>query len=391
MLTLIKNAEVYSPEAIGKNDILIGGGVILALDKQINLPPSWNNIESVDAEGQYAVPGFVDTHVHITGGGGEGGFHTRTPELQFSDAILGGLTTIVGVIGTDGTTRTMSNLVAKARSLTEEGISCYCLTGNYQIPLNTLTASIEEDLLHIDPIIGVGEIAISDHRSSQPTASEIAKVASSARVGGMLAGKGGIVTVHVGDGKGQLQLLEEVIENTDIPRSQFMPTHLNRNPSLFEAAKTFAKQGGRIDFTTSTVPSSPGEDDITCHFALQECLKAGVPIEQITFTSDAQGSLPKFDEAGDFIGLGIGKVTSLFKAVQDAVLFGAIPLETAIQTITSSPAKAMKLESKGRLETEKDGDVVLLDENLTIDTVIAKGKVMMERKTLRDKGTFEST
>ena len=71
------------------------------------------------------MPGFIDGHVHMTGGGGEGGYATRTPELSLSDAIRGGVTTIVGCLGTDGVTRSLAALLAKARALDEEGISTF--------------------------------------------------------------------------------------------------------------------------------------------------------------------------------------------------------------------------------------------------------------------------
>lgn len=210
----------------------------------IELPDlSFADIEVIEAEGKIAVPGFIDSHVHIIGGGGEGSYKTRTPEIQLTDATLSGITTLVGVIGTDGTTRTMASLIAKARALEEEGITCYVQTGSYQVPVKTLTGKIEDDLILIDKIIGVGEIAIADHRSSQPTVEEMAKIASAARVGGMLSGKAGIVNVHVGDSYDHLKLLEDIAENTDIPIKQFYPTHINRNPHLFEAGIRYAKKG----------------------------------------------------------------------------------------------------------------------------------------------------
>ncbi|PSL51368.1 beta-aspartyl-dipeptidase (metallo-type) [Salsuginibacillus halophilus] len=389
MFTLIKQADVYTPENIGIKDILMAGGKIAAIEDEIEVPASWGEVRTVNAAGRPAVPGLIDAHVHITGGGGEGGFRTRTPELTLSDAVQGGVTTVVGVIGTDGTTRTMDNLVAKARSLTEEGITCYCLTGNYHVPVKTLTGAVEDDILHIDPIIGAGEIAIADHRSSQPTVNELAKVASASRIGGMLSGKGGSVTVHVGDGKDQLDVLEETVSTTNLPITQFVPTHLNRSHDLFERAVTYAKNGGYVDFTTSTVPNAADEDELTCPKALESLLNQNISITQISFTSDAQGSLPAFDEQGNFTGLDVGRVTSLFDAVRQCVQEKGIPLETAIQTITTTPAKAQQLREKGRIAKGFDGDLVLLDQDLTIQTVIAKGDVLMEEQTLLRTGTFE--
>jgi beta-aspartyl-dipeptidase (metallo-type) len=165
-LILIRNAIVYAPELIGKRDVLIGGEKILAIDETIELPSS-SFLRVIDADGMFLTPGLIDPHVHIAGGGGEGGFATRTPELSLSDATKFGVTTVVGLLGTDGTTRHHCNLLAKARSLEAEGLSTYILTGSYQLPSQTLTGSIQSDIINIDKIIGVGEVAIADHRSSE--------------------------------------------------------------------------------------------------------------------------------------------------------------------------------------------------------------------------------
>lgn len=389
MLTLIKNGDIYAPDYLGKKDILLIDRKIGFIENEIEVPEQFVEMKVIDATGKKVVPGFIDSHVHLIGGGGEGGFRTRTPEIQLTQATTAGITTLVGVLGTDGTTRTMPSLIAKARALEEEGITTYVQTGSYQVPVKTLTGKIEDDIILIDKIIGAGEIAIADHRSSQPTAEELAKIASAARIGGMLSSKSGIVNVHVGDSFDHLQLIEKVVEHTDIPIRQFYPTHINRNPHLFEAGIEYANKGGWVDFTTSSIPKFLEEGEVKCSVALKRMLDAGVDIGQITFTSDGQASLPDFDNNGELIGLQIGQVSSLYEAVKDAVLNEGIPLETAIRVITANPAAILKLKQKGRIEAGLDADLVLLDENHEIETVIAMGKVMVENRVAIVKGTFE--
>lgn len=389
MLTLIKNGEIFAPDCLGKKDILLVDRKIGFIEDKIDIPDDFVEVQVIDAAGKKIVPGFIDSHVHLIGGGGEGGFRTRTPEIQLTQATTAGITTLVGVLGTDGTTRTMPSLIAKARALEEEGVTTYVQTGSYQVPVKTLTGKIEDDIILIDKVIGAGEIAIADHRSSQPTPEELAKIASAARIGGMLSGKSGIVNVHVGDSRDHLKVIEEVVENTDIPIRQFYPTHMNRNPHLFEAGIEYAKKGGWIDFTTSSIPKFLEEGEVKCSVALKRMLDAGVDIGQITFTSDGQASLPDFDEQGELIGLQIGQVSSLYAAVKEAILTEGIPLDVAIRVITANPAAVLKLSQKGRIETGRDADLVLLDDNLEIDTVIAMGKVMVEKGQPVVKGTFE--
>ncbi|MCX6539648.1 MAG: beta-aspartyl-peptidase [Acidobacteria bacterium] len=387
-MLLLKNADIYTPANIGRADILIAGGRIIRVEPDIHIPDAYCGL--VDATGFIAVPGLIDGHVHVTGGGGEGGYATRTPEMALSDAVRGGVTTVVGCLGTDGVTRSMAGLLAKARGLDEEGISTFIYTGHYAVPVRTLTGSIEQDLLLIDKIIGVGEVALSDHRSSQPTFDEFSRTAAEARRGGMLSGKAGIVNVHMGDGPRGLALIRRALAETEIPITQFLPTHINRNPTLFDEGIAYAKSGGLVDFTTSTVPAFLDEGEVKCSAGLRRMLDAGVDVSHITFTSDGQGSLPDFDAQGRLRRLEIGRVTSLFSEVRDAVRDEHVPLEVALQVVTSTPARILKLRGKGHLAVGTDADIVLLDPgDLGICGTIAKGRWLMRDRQVLVKGTFE--
>lgn len=386
-MLLIKNVQTYSPDPLGRMDLLIAGGRIERLEAGLRMPRGW--AEVIDGSKLIATPGFIDGHVHLIGGGGEGGYKTRTPELMLSDAIHGGITSIVGCLGTDGITRSLPALLAKARALEEEGISTWMYSGAYGVPLPTLTGSLESDLILIDKVIGAGEVAISDHRSSQPSFEAISRLSGEARRGGMLSGKAGLMHFHLGDGMRRLELLERMVAETELPLSQFLPTHINRNPDLFEKGIAWAQMGGAVDFTTSTVPRFLQEGEVKCSIALKRMLQAGVDLGRISFSSDGQGSLPDYHEDGRLKGIGVGRVTSLFAEVRDAIQQEGVPLEQAISVITANPARTLKLPGKGRLAPGMDGDVVLLNANLEVDTVIARGKVLMRRGKLLVRGTFE--
>jgi len=386
-MLLLQNADIFTPDRAGRADILVAGGKIERIAPGTRVDAGY--CEVVDASRFLAVPGFIDSHVHMMGGGGEGGFATRTPALALSDAVRGGVTTVVGCLGTDGVTRSLPGLLALARGLDEDGISTFIYTGSYGVPVQTMTGSIERDVILIDKVIGAGEVALSDHRSSQPTFDEFARVAAEARRGGILSGKAGVVNVHMGDGRRGLEMLRRIVAETEIPVTQFVPTHMNRNPSLFGEAVEWARAGGVADFTTSTTPAFIAEGEVKCSAGFKRMLEAGVDAAQITFTSDGQGSLPHFDEKGRLLGLAIGRVSGLFEEVREIVTLEKLPLEMALKVITVNPARALKLRGKGRLEAGADADIVLLDsKTLEIAGVLARGRWM-----LRDgevvRGTFE--
>lgn len=391
MFLLIENAEVYAPRPLGRQDILIAGEKIVWMGRDFPARATLPGLEIVDGRGHLVLPGFVDNHVHIIGGGGEGSFRTRTPEIVLTDLTLAGVTSVIGVLGTDCVTRHTASLIAKARALEEEGLSAWALLGSYQLPLRPFTGHVQDDLVLIDKLIGVGEVALSDHRSSQPQKEELLRIAAASRVAAMLSGKGGIVNVHLGDGPGKLDMLFDIADTSEITLPQFLPTHLNRNPDLFEASIGYALAGGHVDMTTSTTPLFLAEGEVKCSVALRRLLDAGVPSERISFSSDGQGSLPDFDERGRFKGLSIGRSHSIWPEVRDAVVDEKIPLETALAVITSSPADQHKLPGrKGHVETGADADLVLVDDSsLSIRTVVARGRLMVRDGEPLLFGTFE--
>jgi len=384
----VTGGEILGTDGQRRGDILCGGGQILAMGEGLsagNLPQ-----ETLDASDCVLVPGLVDGLAHITGGGGEGGFATRTPEMRARDAIAGGVTTMVGALGTDAVTQTLPGLLAKARGLTEEGLTCFCYTGSYQIPARTLMGGVQDDIVLVDLFLGVGEVAISDHRSSHPGRDELIRLAAEARVGGMLSGKAGIVLVHTGDAPGMLEPLREAARHSAIPLTQFWPTHVNRNAGLLADGFRYAREGGYIDFTASTTDELIAAGDVPCGEALPRALAEGVPLERITFTSDGHASLPVFDSEGRLSGLQVGRMDSLLQAVRACVLEAGLPLQEAIAPVTRNPAGILRLAGKGRLVSGADADILALDRrSLEVRHLVSRGRVLMREGVIVHGGYFD--
>lgn len=391
MIKVIKNIKVYAPEYLGEKDLVISSNKIEGIYDNLVIPENFIDIEVIDGKNKLLFPGFIDNHVHINGAGGEGGFKMRTPEIMLTDLTMAGITTVVGCIGTDGVCRDMASLLAKAKALEEEGITTYCYTGSYDIPVKTLTGSIKKDIMLIDKIIGIGEIAISDTRSSQATYDELIQAIAQSRVGGLLSGKSGIANIHLGDGTRKLGYLFRLADETELPITQILPTHINRNGDLFKSGEEYINKGGYIDFTTSTPVDQLAPGELRASEALSILIRNNSNVENVTFSSDGNGSMPIFDDKGKLIKIGICSVSSLYEEVKECIKTYKIPIEDALKVITSNVSKVLKLYNKGSIECGKDADLVLVNEDtLEIDTVIAMGKIMVKNGEAIIKGTFEA-
>lgn len=360
-ITLIRNAEVYAPARLGKLDLLIGGGRVLQMGPALS--PNLPGMEEVDASGLLALPGLVDQHVHITGGGGERGFSSRVPELAAADLLSCGVTTVMGVLGTDSVTRSVSSLVAKAKSLKEEGLSAFCLTGAYDLPSPTVTGSVKDDVAYIEEVLGV-KVALSDHRCAQPTQAELTRLAAHVRLAALTAGKPGVVHIHSGVGKGGLGMLFDILADSDLPVLQFRPTHVEN--VLFDAVR-LAKLGGYIDFTAD-------DDAALTASQILEARTLGAPWALMTMSSDAGGSIPVWNEKREMVGMGVGRPDTLLKVVRALSEGRGVPMEQALCLITQTPADSLGLFKKGRLEPGADGDVVLVGPDLSVRQVFSAGR-----------------
>lgn len=378
MITIIRQVDTFAPKPLGRLDIALSGGRILAMEPSIRLDTSLPVLE-VDGRGKLACPGFIDSLVHITGGGGEGGFHTRTPAMALTDATLAGVSTVVGALGTDATTRTLPDLLARCYALRHLGLGCFIYTGGYQVPVKTLLRDITDDVMLLAPCIGVGEVAIADHRSSHPTEAEFIRLASQARNGGMLSGKAGVVSIHLGDDARGLEWLAEVVSRSQLPLSQFYPTHINRTEAVFQAAITYARRGGWVDITTSTTPELLTQGEVSAAEALVRLLQAGVDSRCMTFSSDGNASLPSFDAQGRFNGLQVGRVASLHQAVVEAIQRWRVPVEQALACVTRNPAIILGLSDRGELAAGQRADLLLMQaDSLAVEALWCGGRLMVE-------------
>jgi beta-aspartyl-dipeptidase (metallo-type) len=361
MFTVIENGELYTPEYIGRGSLLLAGGKIVRVGSDIDkvaLEATGLGCEVVDAQGRLVLPGFIDPHQHFIGAGGEAGPASRMPEIPTKDILRAGMTTVIGILGTDSTTRHLTSLLAKARGLEEQGITTYIYTGNFQVPPPTFTGSVRDDMVVIDKVIGVGEIAIADFRSSKPTVQELARIVSDAVVGGTMSGKAGVAHFHTGAGKEKLGLLHALLDRYDIPAKNLHATHITRSHELIEDAVALAKRGAYVDMDCIDPDFGPSFRYYRDH---------GGPLDHLTVSSDAGA------------GTSEGPHT-FYRSFVEAVQKHGLEVEQILPCFTLNTATVLKLPAKGRLKEGADADVLVLSkEGLEIEQVYASGQRLLHK------------
>src|SRR3954447_7987819 len=271
---LIEGGELYTPEAAGPGSVFIACGRILEVGRVTGA----FHRDILDAQGCVVTPGLIDPHEHLIGGSGERGFHSQTPEIFLHELIEGAITSVVGCLGVDVVTRTMPALLAKVKGLRREGISAFLYTGGYSVPPTTLTGSARNDILFVEEVIGVGETAIADQRSSRPQAAELARIASEAYIAGMLSQKAGVLHFHTGDDERRLADVRALLDEYHIPPESLYPTHVERTPELFDEAIELAQRGVTVDVDVM-------ERDLAVW--LKRYRTGGGPAGRLTASSDA--------------------------------------------------------------------------------------------------------
>ena len=385
-MLLLRNADVFAPRALGLRHLLLGGGRILWIGESLGEMPEALAIDTLDLQGLRLIPGFIDGHVHVSGGGGEAGFASRVPAPMLSRYTEAGVTSVIGLLGTDDAGRGTAELLAHVYALREQGMNAWAYCGGYHLPPTTLTGTVRGDIAFAEPLIGVGEVAISDHRSSQPTLDDLLRLASEAHVAGLMSGKAGIVHLHLGDGVRGLDLVRQALDVSELPPRVFQPTHVNRKKALFEEAVALAKRGCHVDITA--FPVDEGEDAWPAAEALLRYLDSGAPPERVSISSDAGGCLPCFDADGRVCGMDVGHSGALLDTLNQLLARG-LPLERALPAFTCNPADLLRLPGKGQINTGMDADLVALDANGAAHHVWLGGIAHVRAGEVVRRGMFE--
>jgi beta-aspartyl-dipeptidase (metallo-type) len=349
---VIENGDLYAPVPAGTQSLLLANERVEKLGDIDRRALDLLGVEYdvIDASDCMVVPGFVDPHEHLLGGSGEGTLALQSPMLLPREIVRAGITTVVGVLGVDTTTKTIAGLLGRVKAMRDEGLSAWMWTGGYNVPPTTVMSSIRDDLVFVDEIIGAGEVAIADERGLNQSAQELAKLVRDTHVGGLLSGKAGITHFHVGEEEVRLEPLREVVEQFQVKPEWLYPTHVQRNEKLLHEAIDLANAGAQVDFDVVN-------EDLAKW--LRFYIENGGPLDRLTVSSDADSSTPDI----------------LYEQFCGLVVRHDFTLDLVLPLLTENPARLLKLERKGKLEVGCDADVVILERgSLAIRDVIARGR-----------------
>lgn len=356
---IIKNGEVYESGKFARKDLMITGQI-----EKIGNQLDFEGVQTIDAENMKVVPGFIDLHNHVNGAGGEGGPTTRTTPVTAGSLLKAGITTVVGLLGTDGYTRSLVDLLFHVRKLRNE-MDAYMYSGSYQVPGPSITESVGKDIVLVPEIVGV-KMALSDHRCSFPDRSALLKTVTDVRVSSMLAGKTGIVMTHMGSADSMFDPIYDVVDNTAFPIKHFVTTHIGRSEKLMEAAREFAKKGGNIDLTASSLEKTLK--------ALKFLSSIDTPVDRLTITTDGNGSLPHFSKTGILESLKVAPCDVPLKVFVYLMKNAPEEVPPFLKMVSENPADRLGVK-KGMIREGYDADLLLFGDDLTLKYVISKGRV----------------
>lgn len=385
-VNLITPSQLFPHSAIDVED-----GKIVAVYKK-NLPEAEDGIQIIDGAGCYAAPGFVDIHIH--GGDGVNFTAAKSAEEIRKGCVahaMHGTTTILPTCSTAKVER-MAGMIAAAREAQKITTECTIAGVHLEGPFFSLAqAGAQDPSTIIDPSVEV----LDTLEAAWPGGIRIMGVAPE-RPGGVEFGKELVkrgICATIAHSDADYNTCVAAMENgySDV-------THIYSGCSIVHRVNAY-RIGGVVE-------AGLLEDGLTVQIIadgkhlppelLRLIFKCKGP-NMISLITDAlfpsgtdmpEGTAVK-SESGAVIVLedGVmkledrqafaGSIATTDRLVRNMVELAGVSVCDAVTMMTATPARVVGIDDhKGHIRPGYDADIVLLDKDLQVKSVMAMGKII---------------
>jgi dihydroorotase len=384
---LIKNAKIVNEKTIFLGDVLIENEIIKQISSEIKDP---GNVEIINADGKYLIPGFIDDQVHFR----EPGLtHKGNIATESRAAIAGGITTFIEMPNTVPQATTQKLLEDKFTIAAKDSYANYSfMFGGTNDNLEELLKTDSKKVAGIKLFLGssTGNMLVDNEEILE-------KIFSSTKM---------IISVHCEDEATIRKNTEEFIEKygEDIP-IKYHPIIRSEAACYLSSSKAIElakKTGARLHvFHLSTAKETRlFRNDIPLE---EKQITSEVCIHHLWFSDkdyEEKGTHIKWNPAvkteADRLGLweallddridviatdhaphtleeksnkylkapsGGPLVQHAIVAILEKVKEGIISIEKAVEKMSHNPAKLFQIEKRGFIKEGYFADIVLIDTN----------------------------
>jgi beta-aspartyl-dipeptidase (metallo-type) len=187
-----------------------------------------------------------------------------------------------------------------------------------------------------------------------------------------------------------LKPVMDMLDRTGLPIDQLLPSHVNQTEAYMADAIAWAQRGGFIDVGANYSPDNNFSRATQPAKAITRLLEAGVPLAHILLSSDGNGAPPKEEQReGQPAVANYMPLSALHATWRGLIVEEGLAPTDALRVVTANVADATGLARKGRIAAGLDADLVAFDSDWRIDTVIARGQIMVDCGEPVVRGMFD--
>jgi N-acetylglucosamine-6-phosphate deacetylase len=372
----VVNARCVIDSKVVEGLTLLFDDTILKIGKDIDL----QNAEIIDAKGAYLAPGFIDMHIHGSGG------------ADVMDATPEALETISRTLSQTGTTAFLATTMTMAQEDIVRALENVRLCKEKLSGAQVLGVHLE------GPFINTSKHRAQDAAYVQPPQTEwiepyldvirmvtlAPEVENGAAFISWMKKRAEHVILSIGHSDATY---EATCKSFDAGISHVthlfnaMPPYHHREPGIVGAC--FDREEVTCDIIADLVHTHPHHLNLVYRMKgdkvalITDAMRAGCMKSGI---SDLGGRAVHVLDGKAVLedGTLAGSVLRMNEALGNMVAYTQMTLPEAVASVTQLPAEKLYM-NKGRLEVGYDADLVIFDEDFSIITTIVAGEVIYQR------------